>query len=124
MTNHEYIKQMSVKELALIYIFIYFITIKKKTLQALEYILKTYNIFTISYNREQPYCKISWTKTLLNSYPSIAYIYRTLKEDGIVISSKAIEDFVYVVTQIAFNIDYNNKLSNVFSYTYGGSDYG
>lgn len=97
---------------------------KEETLQALEYILKTYNIFTISYNREQPYCKISWTKTFLNSCPSITYIYRTLKEDGIVISSKAIEDFVYVVTQIAFNIDYNNKLSNVFSYTYGGSDYG
>ena len=41
-----------------------------------------------------------------------------------VIPSNITDTFVNIVTQIAIDVNNEDKLSPVFSYTYGGRDYG
>ena len=102
-----------------------------ETVQAVEWLKKNYKIFSakVRYDKENQflYYIISWTNAYIETadiFNPIAYVYRILKEDKVVIPSNITDTFVDIVTRIAIDVNNEDKLSPVFSYTYGGRDYG
>ena len=102
-----------------------------ETVQAVEWLKKNYKIFSakVRYDKENQfmYYIISWTNAYIETadiFNPIAYVYRILKEDKVVIPSYITNTFVDIVTQIAIDVNNEDKLSPVFSYTYNGRDYG
>ena len=87
------------------------IKLRMETVQAVEWLKKNYKIFSakVRYNEENQlaYYIISWTNAYIETadiFKPIAHIYRTLKEDKVVIPSNITDTFVDIVTQIAIDV--------------------